>query len=199
LHDELGGTLSAVKMDILMGRDAAAKRSDEKSVARLQRALASIDTGIQFIRRLIEDLRPTLLDNLGLEAALQSMVDQFCERAGVLCEVSLPEGELNLSSAQSTALYRICQESLTNVLKYAQAKRVTINLTSDGTRWTLRVTDDGVGLEASRKDRSKSHGLIGMRERVLALGGSFDIRGPAGHGTILTATFPVEEGELPPA
>lgn len=196
LHDELGGTLSAIKMDILMGRDAAAKRSDEKSVARLQRALASIDSAIQFIRRLIEDLRPTLLDNIGLEAALRAMVDQFCERCGVKCEISLPEGELNLTSAQSTALYRICQEALTNVMKYAKAKQVTINLTSDGSVWRLQLADDGVGLATTQQHRSMSHGLLGMRERIVALGGSFDIRGAAGQGTTLTATFPVAEREV---
>ncbi len=195
LHDELGGTLSAIKMDILMGRDAAAKRSDEKSVARLQRALASIDSAIQFIRRLIEDLRPTLLDNIGLEAALRAMVDQFCERCGVKCEISLPEGELNLTSAQSTALYRICQEALTNVMKYAKAKRVTINLTSDGSVWRLQLADDGVGLATTQQHHSMSHGLLGMRERIVALGGSFDIRGAAGQGTTLTASFPVVERE----
>lgn len=195
LHDELGGTLSAIKMDILMGRDAAAKRSDEKSVARLQRALASSDSAIQFIRRLIEDLRPTLLDNLGLEAALRAMVDQFCERCGVKCEISLPEGELNLTSAQSTALYRICQEALTNVMKYAKAKQVTINLTSDGSVWRLQLADDGVGLATTQQHHSMSHGLLGMRERIVALGGSFDIRGAAGQGTTLTASFPVVERE----
>ena len=195
LHDELGGTLSAVKMDILMGRDAAAKRGDEKSVARMQRGLTSIDSGILFIRRLIEDLRPTLLDNLGFEAALRAMTDQFSERAGCQCVISLPMGELNLTSAQSTALYRICQEALTNVLKYAKAKTVTITLTSDGSRWTLLLADDGVGLAATKQHRVMSHGLLGMRERMVALDGTFDIRGPAGKGTTLTATFPVAEPE----
>ena len=195
LHDELGGTLSAVKMDILMGRDAAAKRSDEKSVARLQRALSSIDSGIQFIRRLIEDLRPTLLDNLGFEAALRAMTAQFIERCSVKCVISLPSGELNLTSTQSSALYRICQEALTNVLKYAKATQVTITLVSDGSHWTLTIADDGVGLDATKQHRLVSHGLLGMRERIVALGGNFDIRGPAGRGTTLTATFPVIEHE----
>ena len=195
LHDELGGTLSAVKMDIIMGRDAAAKRSDEKSVARLQRAHTSIDSAIQFTRRLIEDLRPTLLDNLGFEAALRSMSEQFSERCSVPCAISLPEGEMNLSSAQSTALYRVCQEALTNVMKYANAKRVAITLTSDGEHWKLILADDGVGLEATKQHRSMSHGLLGMRERMVALGGTFDIRGDAGQGTTLTATFPIVKTE----
>ena len=191
LHDELGGTLSAVKMDILMGRDAASKRGDEKSVARLQRALVSIDSGVQFTRRLIEDLRPTLLDNLGFEAALRSMTEQFSDRCSVSCSISLPEGELNLTSAQSTALYRICQEALTNVMKYAKATGVTIALTSDGAYWRLLIADDGVGLDTTKRNRSISHGLLGMRERIVALGGTFDISGPAGCGTTLTAAFPV--------
>lgn len=191
LHDELGGTLSAIKMDIIMGRDAAAKRSDEKSVARLQRALVSIDSAVKFIRRLIENLRPTLLDNLGFEAALRSMTEQFSERAGCECVISLPEGELELTSAQSTALYRICQEALTNVMKYAKAKHVTIALARNGSHWTLLLGDDGVGLDATKQHRAISHGLLGMRERIVALGGSFDIRGDAGCGTTLTATFPL--------
>ncbi len=195
LHDELGGTLSAIKMDILMGRDAASKRGDEKSVARLQRALTSIDSGVQFIRRLIEDLRPTLLDNLGFEAALRAMTELFSERTSCRCVISLPAGELNLTSAQSTALYRVCQEALTNVLKYANATQVTITLTSDGKRWALLLADDGVGLEATKQHRAMSHGLLGMRERIVALGGSFDVRGPAGRGTTLTAKFPVVERE----
>ena len=195
LHDELGGTLSAVKMDIVMGRDAAAKRSDVKSVARLQRAHASIDSAIQFTRRLIEDLRPTLLDNLGFEAALRAMIEQFCERCNVQCEVALPEGEMNLSSAQSTALYRLCQEALTYVMKYAKAERVAITLTSDGEHWKLILADDGVGLEATKQHRAMSHGLLGMRERMVALEGTFDIRGDAGRGTTLTATFPVAKTE----
>ncbi|MEQ1515927.1 MAG: CHASE3 domain-containing protein [Usitatibacteraceae bacterium] len=190
LHDELGGTLSAVKMDIVMGRDAAAKRSDEKSVARFQRALTAVDSAVQFVRRLIEDLRPTLLDNIGLEAALRVMVEQFSERASVRCEVSLPEGELDLTSAQSTALYRICQEALTNVMKYAKATSVRLTLTKAGGDWKLVLADDGVGLDATKQHRSISHGLLGMRERMVALGGTFDIRGPKGQGTTITATFP---------
>lgn len=195
LHDELGGTLSAIKMDIVMGRDAAAKRSDEKSVARFQRALTAVDGAVQFVRRLIEDLRPTLLDNIGLEAALRSMIEQFCERCSIRCEISLPEGELDLTSAQSTALYRICQEALTNIMKYAKARTVHLTLTSDGSYWTLVLADDGVGLEATKPNRATSHGLLGMRERIVALGGTFDIRGPAGRGTTLTATFPVTPRE----
>ncbi|MEP7156306.1 MAG: CHASE3 domain-containing protein [Betaproteobacteria bacterium] len=191
LHDELGGTLSAVKMDILMGRDAASKRGDEKSVMRMQRAIGAIDGAIQFNRRLIEDLRPTLLDNLGFEAALRSMTEQFSDRTGCHCTITLPDGELNLTPAQSTALYRICQEALTNVMKYAKAHTVRIALTNDGSFWRLVLADDGVGLEATKQMRSISHGLVGMRERLLALDGTFDIRGAAGEGTTLTATFPV--------
>ena len=198
LHDELGGTLSAVKMDILMGRDAAAKRDDEKSVARLARAHTSIDSAIQFTRRLIENLRPTLLDNLGFEAALRSMTEQFCERTGSTCEISLPDGELALTAAQSTALYRICQEALTNVMKYANAKRVTVKLARDRELWTMILADDGVGIDATKQHRSISHGLIGMRERLVALGGTFDIRGKSGEGTMLTATFPVADATPAP-
>jgi signal transduction histidine kinase len=111
--------------------------------------------------------------------------------------IALPEGELHLSPLQSTTLYRVCQEALTNIMKYAKAKNVTIALSSDGSTWTLTLTDDGVGLEATKQHRVLSHGLLGMRERIVALGGSFDIRGKAGFGTTLRATFPVIEGDPP--
>ena len=197
LHDELGGTLSAIKMDLIMGRDAATKHGDEKSVARLQRALAAIDSAVQFVRSLIENLRPTLLDNLGFEPALRAMAEQFSERTGSQCVITLPEGELNLSVSQSTTLYRVCQEALTNIMKHAKAKKVTITLSSDGSVWTLALADDGVGLEATKQRRGVSHGLLGMRERIVALGGTFDIRGKAGFGTTLRASFPVLEIEPP--
>ena len=193
LHDELGGTLSAIKLDIIMAREAAAKRNDEKSVARLQRAHTSIDGAVQFVRRLIEDLRPTLLDNLGFDAALHSMTELFSERCAVACVVSLPEGELNLTPAQSITLYRVCQEALTNVMKYAKAKQVRIALSNDGAQWTLVFYDDGVGIGANttQPNRRFAHGLLGMRERVVALGGHFVINGSTGIGTTLTATFPI--------
>ena len=82
-------------------------------------------------------------------------------------------------------------------MKYAKAKQVTLTLTSDGSQWTLLLADDGVGLDATKQHRSMSHGLLGMRERMVALGGSFDIRGEAGHGTALNATFPVVESGQP--
>ena len=193
LHDELGGTLSAIKLDIIMAKEAAAKRNDEKSAARLQRAHTSIDGAVQFVRRLIEDLRPTLLDNLGFDAALHSMAEQFGDRCAVACAITLPEGELDLTPAQSIAMYRICQEALTNVMKYAKAKQVNISLANDGAQWTLVIADDGVGINAdsTQPNRRFAHGLLGMRERVVALSGQFNINGSAGVGTTLTATFPI--------
>ena len=193
LHDELGGTLSAIKLDIIMAKEAAAKRNDEKSAARLQRAHTSIDGAVQFVRRLIEDLRPTLLDNLGFDAALRSMAEQFGDRCAVACAITLPEGELDLTPAQSIAMYRICQEALTNVMKYAKAKQVNISLANDGAQWTLVIADDGVGINAdsTQPNRRFAHGLLGMRERVVALSGQFNINGSAGVGTTLTATFPI--------
>ena len=138
-----------------------------------------------------------MLDNLGLEAALRALIEQFCARCGVKCAIAIPSGELDLTSAQSTAMYRICQESLTNVMKYAKAKHVTITLANDGARWKLIIEDDGIGIDATKQHRVISHGLLGMRERMVALDGTFDVLGPAGQGTKLTATFPVGERETP--
>ena len=191
LHDEMGGTLSAVKIDVAMARDAALKAHDAKSAARLERALAALDEAIAFKRRLIEDLRPTLLDNIGFEAALRWQCEQFTKRTGCPCDTRLPDVPLGLAPDQAIAWYRIVQEALTNVLKYAQARRVSIDIDRDGDFWRLTLRDDGIGLDPAKQHHATSHGLVGMRERMAALGGTFAVTGQAGQGTTLTARLPI--------
>ncbi|MBL8522932.1 MAG: CHASE3 domain-containing protein [Betaproteobacteria bacterium] len=191
LHDELGGTLSAIKMDLAMGRDAAAKAGDEKSANRLKRASESLDSAIKFTRKMIEDLRPTLLDNMGLAAALRWQCEQFAERTGCPCHLQVPDEDIELSPEQTIALYRVTQEALTNVLKYAKARRIDISLQRSGSNWRLTIADDGVGMDSNVQHNITSHGITGMRERIGALNGTFAIDGVPGRGTTLVATLPI--------
>ena len=190
LHDEMGGILVSTKMDMT----AAMKRigeSNPEAAARLARALKSLDDGIAVKRRIIEDLRPTLLDNLGLAAALDWLVRGACERAGLACTLNLDEGEGDLPPEVSIAIYRIVQEAMTNVVRYAKAKHVTVDLVRSAGRMSLSFRDDGVGLPASVSASRLSHGIAGMRQRVRALNGEFRIEGAPGAGTTIEVHLPV--------
>ncbi len=189
IHDDMGGTLAAAKIDLQLVSD---KLPDDKQRARLGRVMAAIDDTIQVKRRIIEDLRPTLLDHLGIGAALRWQCSQFASRANVTCRVELREGALSLSPAHSIALYRIVQEALTNIGKYAQAKSVAVSLQQHANHWLLRIADDGVGIDLSKRHNPTAHGLVSMRERANALGGEFSIQGGAGRGTVIEVRVPVE-------
>jgi signal transduction histidine kinase len=156
----------------------------------MQRVNAALDDAITVKRRIIEELRPTLLDNLGIGAALRWQCEQFTKRTGCRCEPQLAEHDLQLSPELSIAIYRIVQEALTNVTKYAKANSVQVQLDRDGPRWHLRVHDDGVGLDIAKQHHPTSHGLISIRERVRALGGELRISGGPGMGTTIDAWFP---------
>jgi signal transduction histidine kinase len=189
IHDELGGTLAAAKIDLQMLSNKLAL--DEVQQTRLARAMTAIDDAVQVKRRIIEDLRPSLLDNLGLAAALRWQCSEYSKRSGVPCRVELQDENLDLSPPYRIAIYRVVQESLTNITKHASAKNVAVSLLRDDGHWLLRIADDGVGLDPERRD-STAHGLLAMRERARALGGEFSARrGPAG-GTIIEMRVPFE-------
>ena len=182
IHDELGGILVSAKMDISSVSNAL-EAKDPALAQRLGRALATLDDGVALKRHIIEELRPTLLDNLGLGAALDWQVREVCKRAGLNCELTIPEDTSNLSPDVGIALYRIVQEALTNVVKYAGAKKVSIALTRNDADVELTISDDGVGLPERASHDRLSHGISGMRQRVRALAGEFAIRGEQRKGT----------------
>jgi signal transduction histidine kinase len=138
-------------------------------------------------------LRPTLLDNLGIGAALKWQCSQFSKRWNVPCRVEMQDETLRLSPAYSIAFYRVVQESLTNISKYASAKNVSVSLLRSGNRWTLRIADDGVGIDTSKPHNPTAHGLVSMRERARALGGEFTVRGQRERGTVVEVSVPAEE------
>ncbi len=175
LHDELGGLLVATKIDVSWLR----RRCDdgtEGSALRWDRVLRCLDEGLDLKRRVIENLRPTLLDNVGLVAALRWLVDETVRRAGISCVEEYAEPLPELPPDTRIAVFRVVQECLTNVLKHARAKSVAVAVVSDGQGLSVTVRDDGVGIDERRIEVPQAHGLLGMRHRVEALGGELRIR-----------------------
>ncbi len=191
LHDELGGTLTAAKIDLQLISDRL--KNDAAIAPRLARISAALDDAIAVKRRIIEDLRPTLLDNLGICAALRWQCDEFAKRTGCACHATCPDGDEQPTPEQSVALYRIVQEALTNIAKYAHAKKVEVDLVRDDMLWRLQVRDDGVGMDPAKQHHPTSHGLISIRERVHGLGGEVLVDGRPGSGTAIVVTLPVLE------
>jgi signal transduction histidine kinase len=191
IHDELGGTLVAAKIDLQLLSDPL--ESDDPQRARFDRVMAAIDNTIQIKRRIIENLRPSLLDSLGIGPAHKWQCAEFSKRLRLPCQVELADENLRLSPDHSIALYRIVQEALTNVSKYAHAKKVAVSLQRDGEHWVLRIADDGIGIDTAKQHQATAHGLLSMRERARALGGKFSVQGQSGRGTIVEVRVPIED------
>ena len=191
IHDELGGVLVSAKMDVAWV-EKRIKGRDPEAAAKLERTLQALDDGVQIKRRIIEELRPTLLDNLGLAPALDWQVNEICNRAGLKCTLDLPTDDITLDPRVSIALYRILQEALTNIVKYARAKNVHVELNLADDNISMLIEDDGVGIPEDAQNNRLSHGITGMRQRVKALRGEFSIgRRPEG-GTIIEVNIPLE-------
>ena len=189
IHDELGGILVSAKMDIAWVEEHMRKKDPQVS-AKLERALQALDDGVQIKRRIIEELRPTLLDNLGLSAAVDWQVHEICDRAGLACTIATPGDDTVIAPEASIALYRILQEALTNIVKYAKASNVSVDLGVTADTVTLLIEDDGVGIPEDAQNNLLSHGIAGMRQRVRALHGEFAIaRRPEG-GTMIEVNVP---------
>jgi len=174
LHDELGGIMVSAKMDVGWV-EKRLKTSDPEASAKLSRAQQALDDGVQIKRRIIEELRPTLLDNLGLSAALEWQVHEICDAAGLKSTIETPSDDSAIPPPVAIALYRILQEALTNIIKYAHAKHVQVDLGVSADNVSLVIEDDGVGIPHKAQTDKLSHGIAGMRQRVRALHGEFSI------------------------
>lgn len=190
LHDELGANLTAMNLDIA----AVAKRLQtvEPALAgRLQRALKILHETVELKRRVIHGLRPSLLDTLGIGAALRALCEEYSTRTGRPCHVNIAENVGDLDPEWPIAIYRIAQECLTNVTKHADANSVHVTMIREAEGVRLRVVDDGVGIGRDSFDKPGSHGLRGIRERVRQFGGLFVVRqNERGKGTVAEAFLP---------
>ncbi|HTP38810.1 MAG TPA: CHASE3 domain-containing protein [Steroidobacteraceae bacterium] len=192
LHDELGGLLVAAKMDATWLRRRAGME-DADARLRWERVLSSLDAGVDMKRRVVEQLRPTLLDNMGLFTALRWQLQESCGRAGLQCTESLPEEELPVSAGASIAIFRVAQESMTNILKHAQATSVDMAVDVSGKELLFTIRDNGVGIAPAMTAAPGSHGFLSMRHRVESLGGTWAVRGvPGGRGTEIQMRLPLE-------
>lgn len=190
LHDELGGLLVAARMDVSWLEDHVAS-NDPQMRARFKRVHEALQAGVDVKRRVVENLRPTLLDNLGLLPALRWQMSDTCSRAGLRVIEHYPPTDVQLTPEASIAVFRIAQEALTNIVKHAQAKTVEITLELQGAWLALRIRDDGIGLPAERLRALGSHGLAAMRHRAVGLGGRFRVNRAAPRGTDIEVRLPL--------
>jgi PAS domain S-box-containing protein len=190
IHDELSPALTALMMDLswLSGgltEDQKALLKKTKSMSKL------IDGTIQSVRKIASELRPGVLDDLGLATAIDWQAQEFQARTGIRCRISLLPQTVTLDSLRSTAIFRICQELLTNVARHSHASRVNISLEERSGDLTLEVRDNGKGIAETEISSPKSLGLLGMRERALLIGGEFKISSVPGKGTTATVRIPL--------
>ena len=195
LHDQVGQALTALKLDLEWTRGQIDVGAKPEARARLAAMDTLLDQTLDTTRRISATLRPAILDDLGLPAALRWQAAEFTQRTGVACETRLPDADPPLAPATALALFRILQEALTNVARHAGAKNVRIGLTLEGPSAVLTVADDGRGIAPGMLSRQTSLGLMGMRERALAFGGTLELSAEGGPGTTVVVRVPVEAGE----
>ena len=188
LHDSLGGLLTPAKMDLAWLE--ARLGSDPQYAPRLKRLSDLIDEGIDLKRRIIEALRPSLLDHLGLASALQWHVDDSCRAAKVDCRMKFSDKIGRLAPDLEITLYRLVQEMVSNVVRHSRAKGLDIDLEPVDGGLRLHIRDDGVGIDDVAKALA-SHGFSGMVHRVKSVGGSFDITSTPGKGTKIDVFVPL--------
>ena len=189
LHDELGALLTAAKLDVARIKSRLPPEAPEL-IERLKHLTETLNQGIALKRRIIEDLRPSSLSNLGLVASLDILLREFGERSRLEIESALEPVDLN--EASELTIYRMVQESLTNIGKYAQASGVTVTLKNYVYHVEVSVSDNGTGFDPAAVSQA-SHGLVGMRHRIEACGGRLDVSSGVGRGTRVTATIPRQQ------
>ena len=200
IHDELGQVLTGLKMDVMWLR----KHIDKEHKPLLEKTETMrrlIDSTMQVVRRISTGMRPEILDDMGLVAAIGWQAKEFQKRLGIRCRVELPAEHPELGSALATAVFRIFQEILTNIARHAGASSVSVQLGISKERLTLEVADDGSGIADGAVHARESLGLLGMQERAQLFGGEVEIRGTPGHGTTVSLAIPLSQshdGEMLP-
>jgi PAS domain S-box-containing protein len=192
IHDELGQALTALKLEVSLLR-AKLRISDSELDPRIGEISEMLDGTIQTVRKIATQLRPDVLDKLGLIPAIEWHLQEFGKRTGIKSDFVSRPGEIHLSETQSTAFFRILQEALTNVARHARASRVRIRLNQKAGQTFLLVEDNGVGIDPEKITDPDSLGLLGMQERARALGGRVDVRRNKRKGTLVTGCIPVAD------
>ncbi len=189
IHDELGQTLTAIKLEsasLIRGLPVDAK----EQLNRAQSIVKLADETIQTVRRISTELRPSILDDLGLVAAVEWAAEEFQSRTGTKCHLDLPQNDIVIDRERATALFRILQETLTNVARHASATHVNMRLAQEDGSLILEVRDNGKGISEERLSAGRPLGILGMRERALLLGGELAISGAPGDGTTIRVRIP---------
>jgi len=187
LHDELGGLLTAAKMDLSWLQSRVEKPEHQERLAQLGSVL---DEAMSLKRRVVEDLRPSLLEHFGLTTALRDYVHGTCAKAQIHAEIHLPDDGAPLPKDIAITLFRIVQEGLNNIVRHAAAKHVVLDLTADAKECAFTLRDDGRGFNPNASSDSWPHGIMGMQHRVRALGGRFSLESAPGKGTTLRVAVP---------
>jgi signal transduction histidine kinase len=175
--------------------DARTGQSHPRLNQKVRDALNHLDATVKTIRTIINNLRPAVLD-LGLTAAIEWQVAEFRRRSGITCELLMSEREFYVDDARATSLFRILQESLTNVIRHAKATHVIIELYRDAGQLVMKITDNGIGIYPETRNSANSFGLVGVEERINALNGKFVITSAPGKGTTLTSYIPMDSDAL---
>jgi two-component system sensor kinase len=192
LHDELAQWLTALKMDVswLAGRLPAEDSRGREKVERMKRL---VDSTVTSVRRIAHDLRPAMLDDLGLVPAIEHLLHEFSERTGIVVELDADAGEVEFRDPLTTSVYRMVQEALTNVARHARATEVRLAIRARGDDLVVLACDNGVGIVASKLQSGKSLGILGIKERARTLGGSAEIYSPGEGGTVVEIRVPVRQ------
>ncbi len=192
LHDELAQWLTALKMDVswLAGR---LSREDGRMRDKIEQMKRLVDSTVASVRRIAADLRPVMLDDLGLVPAIEHMLHEFSKRTGIVVGLDADAGEVEFGDPLATAIYRMVQEALTNVARHARATEVRVIMQREGGGLLVRVRDNGIGIGPNTESKEKSFGLRGIKERAHTLGGIARIDGAPSGGTVIEIMVPVED------
>lgn len=193
IHDGLGQVLTGLKMDIYWLRRNLTRKNQDSLTGKISDMIELVNTTIQIVKQVSARLRPAVLDDLGLESALEWEVENFKKRIEIECRLTTDINGLDVDNDYATAIYRITQEALTNIARHAQASRVEIDLKYDSNLLSLEINDNGIGISEEQLSGPNSFGLMGVRERVVQYGGKVSMRGVHNKGTQIRVSFPVED------